>query len=154
VQGKEIHRLSKDFVSNDHSIFGRTIPNAVADKVGHFNVMIVMSAFTMALILGLWLPAAGNTAIITFAALFGIGSGAGISLTPALCAKISRLSDIGTPTGAAYSIAAIAALTGSPIGGKIVTDGEGSFKYTIVFGGICCAMGTIFFVATRGNEDP
>jgi MFS family permease len=121
----------------------------VADKAGHFNVMIVMSAFTTALILGLWLPATGNAAIITFAALFGVGSGAGISLTPALCAKISPLSEIGTRTGTAYSIAAFAALTGSPIGGKIVTDEEGPFKYTIVFGGVCCAIGTVFFVATR-----
>jgi hypothetical protein len=40
-------------------------------------------------------------------------------------------------------------LTGSPIGGKIVTDEEGPFKYTIVFGGVCCAIGTVFFVATR-----
>lgn len=136
-------------MTDRYSIFGRTIPNAVADKVGHFNVMIVMSAFTTVLILGLWLPSTGNAAIITFSALFGVGSGAGISLTPALCAKISPLSEIGTRTGAAYSIAAFAALTGSPIGGKIVTDEEGSFKYTIVFGGVCCAMGTVFFIATR-----
>lgn len=41
----------------------------MADKIGHFNVMILMSAFTTALILGLWLPATGNAAIITFATL-------------------------------------------------------------------------------------
>lgn len=64
----------------------------MADKAGHFNVMIVMSAFITALIVGLWLFATVNAAIINFAALLGVGSGAGISLTPALCAKTSHLS--------------------------------------------------------------
>ncbi|CAI7655009.1 unnamed protein product [Penicillium glandicola] len=138
-------------ILNGASIFGRTIPNALADKVGHFNVMIVMSGFTAILILALWLPATGNAAIIVFAALFGIGSGAGVGLTPALCAKISPLQEIGTRTGAAFSISAFAALTGSPIGGKLIADQHGSFKYAIVFGGICCAIGTMLFVAARAS---
>lgn len=133
------------------SIVGRTVPNAVADKFGHFNVMIVMSAVTTITILGLWLPATGNASMILFAALFGIGSGAGIGLTPALCAKISPLPEIGVRTGAAYSISAFAALTGSPIGGKTVTDAHGSFKYAIVFGGVCCGIGTALFVLTRAT---
>lgn len=135
----------------DNSIFGRTIPNALADKFGHFNVMIIMSGFTAILILALWLPATGNAAIIVFAALFGIGSGAGVGLTPALCAKISPLPEIGTRTGAAFSISAFAALTGSPIGGKLVADAHGSFKYAIVFGGVSCAIGTMLFIATRAS---
>jgi len=71
------------------------VPNVIADKVGHFNVMIVMGALTSILILGLWLPSTGNVPIILFASLFGISSGAGISLTPALCARLSPIQDIG-----------------------------------------------------------
>jgi MFS family permease len=121
----------------------------VADKVGHFNVMIVMSALTTILILAMWLPATGNATLIVFAALFGISSGAGISLTPALCAKISPLAQIGTRTGAAFSFAAIAALTGGPIVGRIILDGHGSFKYACVFAGVNCAVGTALFFVTR-----
>ena len=131
------------------SIIGRTVPNAVADKVGRFNVMIVMSAFTSILILALWLPATGNAANIVFAALFGIASGAGIGLTPALCAQVSPIQEIGIRTGTIFSIAAFAALTGSPIGGQIIGDSNGSFKYAIVFGGVSCAIGTALFIATR-----
>jgi MFS family permease len=98
------------------------LPNALTDKVGRFNVMIVMSTFTTVLILALWLPATGNTPLIIFAALFGIGSGAGIGLTPALCAQVSPVKDIGVRTGTVFAISSIAALTGSPIGGQIIAD--------------------------------
>lgn len=108
-----------------------------------------MSAFTTILVLALWLPATGNAPLIIFAALFGIGSGAGIGLTPALCAGISPIKDIGVRSGTIFSIASIAALTGSPLGGRIITDSDGSFKYTIVFAGMCCAVGTCLFLAAR-----
>lgn len=111
--------------------------------------MIVMGALTSILILGLWLPSSGNAPIIVFAALFGVSSGAGISLTPALCAKLSPIRDIGVRTGTVFTISAFAGLTGSPIGGAIISRSGGSFTNAIAFGGTFCAVGTILFVATR-----
>jgi MFS family permease len=131
------------------SIIGRTVPNAVADKVGLFNVMIVMATLTSVLVLGLWIPATGDAAIIAFAALFGISSGAGISLTPALCAKLSPIREIGVRTGTVFTISAFAGLTGSPIGGAIIASSGGNFTYAITFGGVTCAIGTLLFMATR-----
>ena len=131
------------------SIIGRTVPNIVADKVGRFNVMIVMSGFTTILILALWLPATGNAANIVFAAFFGIASGAGIGLTPALAAQVSPIQEIGIRSGTIFSIAAFAALTGSPIGGQIIVVTHGTFKYAVVFGGVSCAVGTALFIWTR-----
>ena len=131
------------------SVIGRTAPNALADKVGRFNIMIVMSSFTTLLILALWLPATGNTPIVLFAALFGIGSGAGIGLTPALCAQLSPIKDIGVRTGTIFAIASFAALSGSPIGGQIIADSLGSFRNTMAFSGVSCAVGAALFTATR-----
>ncbi|KAK0654184.1 putative monocarboxylate transporter [Cercophora samala] len=136
-------------ILNGASIIGRTVPNAMADKLGHFNMMIVMAAFTSILILGVWLPSSGDGAIITFAVLFGIGSGAGIGLTPVLIASISPLQQIGARTGTAFSIASLAALTGSPIGGAILTSANGAFQSTKIFGGVACAVGTLLFIAAR-----
>ncbi|EFQ33698.1 major facilitator superfamily transporter [Colletotrichum graminicola] len=136
-------------ILNATSLFGRTVPNAIADKVGHFNVMIVMGALTSILILALWLPSTGNVPIILFASLFGISSGAGISLTPALCAKLSPIRDIGVRSGTVFTISAFAGLTGSPIGGAIISRSQGSFTNAIAFGGTACAIGTMLFVATR-----
>ena len=111
--------------------------------------MIVMASFTTILILAMWLTATGNAAIIVFAALFGIASGAGIGLTPALCAQVSPIQEIGIRSGTVFSIAAFAALTGSPIGGQIISVDHGSFRYAIVFGGVSCAVGTALFIVER-----
>jgi MFS family permease len=136
-------------ITDNGSVFGRTVPNVIADKVGRFNVMIVMSAFTAVLILALWLPASGNAPLIIFAALFGIASGAGIGLTPALCAQVSPIKDIGVRTGTIFAISSIAALTGSPIGGQIITDSHGSFRNAQIFSGVTCFLGACLFTATR-----
>ena len=113
--------------------------------------MIVISALTGILILALWLPATGNIPIILFAALFEIGSGAGIGFTPVLAAQIAPIQEIGVSTGTAFSLSAFSALTGSPIGGQILIDSQNQFRYAILFGGISCAIGTSLFIATRVN---
>lgn len=125
------------------------MPNAIADKVGLFNVMIIMGTLTSILVLALWLPSTADAPIIVFAALFGVSSGAGISLTPALCAKLSPIRDIGVRTGTVFTISAFAGLTGSPIGGALIANSGGLFTDAIAFGGTACAVGTMLFVATR-----
>ncbi|KAL1969218.1 hypothetical protein VTN77DRAFT_472 [Rasamsonia byssochlamydoides] len=81
------------------SFFGRTVPNYIADKVGRFNVMILMTLLSTIFVLALWLPGRGAGAIITFAVLFGISSGAGIGLGPVLIAHISPDQGTGFPHG-------------------------------------------------------
>ena len=143
IAGKDICKLTL------FSIFGRTVPNALADKLGRFNVMIVTSVFTAIIALGLWLPATGNAPIIVSAVLLGIGTGAGIGLTPVLVAQLSPIEDIGVRTGTVFFVAAFAGLTGSPIGGQIISDDHGSFRYAIVFGGVSSAIGACLFLMTR-----
>lgn len=145
-------RLANYLVSilNAASIFGRTIPNIIADKkAGRFNVMIVMSLVTTILILGMWIPATSNAAIIVFAVLFGIASGAGIGLTPALGAQVSPIREIGVWQGTLFFLSSWAALTGSPIGGAILGQAHGDFRYPAVFAGISTFVGFALFLATR-----
>lgn len=118
------------------SFFGRTVPNYVADKVGRFNVMIVMVFLSAVVILGLWLPGRGDGALIAFAVLFGITSGAGIGLGPVLITNISPPKELGFRMGTIMSIAAIGTLTSPPIAGAIVTDDGGSYRYAAVFAGV------------------
>ena len=105
---------------NAGSIFGRTLPGIIGDKIGRFNTMTIFCALTTILILGMWIPADTNAIFLAYAPLFGFASGAAIGLTPALIAQISEIRDIGTRTGTAFGIASLAALTGTPIGGQLV----------------------------------
>jgi len=136
-------------ILNAASILGRSIPNVMADKYGRFNVMIVMCTFTTIIIFALWLPATGNAALIVFAVLFGVGSGAGIGLAPALIGQVSPIQEIGARVGSACAFASIAALTGAPIGGAILSRAGGDFRYTAVFAGITCAVGSALFLVAR-----
>jgi MFS family permease len=137
-------------IANAGSIFGRIIPNIAADRFGPFNITVISCTLCTILILGMWLPASGNpAATITFAALFGLVSGAGFSVPPVLVAAISPIQEIGVRTGGMYVLAAIAGLTGGPIGGQIIVDSKEETRYMKVFVGCCCAVGTGFFVACR-----
>lgn len=104
---------------------------------------------TAIFILALWIPATSNAGQLVFAPLFGFASGAAIGLTPALIAQISPIREIGTRTGTIFGIGAIGALTGSPIGGALITRDHGEFLYLQLFGGIVCLTGSVFYVITR-----
>lgn len=138
-------------IVNAGSIFGRTLPGWVGDKIGRFNTMIVMCFFTGTITLALWIPASSNAAIIVYAPLFGFSSGAAIGLTPALIAQISDVREIGARTGAMFGFASIAALTSAPIGGSLLDDHLGVHKYrhTKIWGGAFCLIGAVFYMVAR-----
>ncbi|KAF4219510.1 hypothetical protein CNMCM8980_006718 [Aspergillus fumigatiaffinis] len=136
-------------ILNGASFFGRTVPNYIADKVGRFNVMLVMTSLSAILVLALWLPARGNGALIIFAALFGITSGAIIGLGPVLIVSISPMSELGYRMGTVLAFAAVGTLTSPPIGGAIAADSGGGYTYTCVFSGVSFILGTIGLAALR-----
>jgi MFS family permease len=111
--------------------------------------MTVFCFFTSIIILALWIPTSSNVGELIFAPLFGFGSGAAIGLSPALIAQISPIKEIGTRTGLVFGIASIGALTGSPIGGALITREHGEFTYMQVFGGVVCFAGASFFLLAR-----
>ncbi|PYH97072.1 MFS general substrate transporter [Aspergillus ellipticus CBS 707.79] len=136
-------------VLNAASVFGRIIPGLIADKVGRFNVMAVATAVSGILTFALWLPARGNAPDIVFAVLFGFFSGAYVSLTPALIAQVSPISEIGIRTGSLYFFVSIAVLTGSPIAGALVSVDHGNYGYLEIFAGATMCAGAVCLIFTR-----
>ncbi|TVY42760.1 Fujikurins efflux protein [Lachnellula occidentalis] len=136
-------------ILNGASIFGRILPGIIADRVGRFNVMIVTSAFSAIIVLGLWLPSSGNAPILVFSALYGFSSGAFVSLAPSLIAQISPIREIGVRTGTFFLCVSFAGLTGSPIGGALLTQDNGEFHDLQIFAGVTMVAGTILFAASR-----
>lgn len=137
-------------ILNAVSFFGRVIPGYMADKIGRYNVLVFMCAFTVILDLALWIPAKSNAPIIVFAALYGFGSGAFVSMAPANIAQISPdVSKIGVRNGTLFAIISIAALIGNPIGGALVTRWNGKFTGLQIFCGCMQAGGTVFMILAR-----
>lgn len=137
-------------ILNAASIFGRTLPGYLADRLGRYNVMIFFSFLSGILVLALWLPSRGNAPAIVFSALYGFGSGAFVSLAPALVAQISDLREIGFRNGTFFSIISFAALTGTPIAGALVpnvlTD---PYTKLQIFAGVVMIAGASLFVVAR-----
>jgi MFS family permease len=110
-----------------------------------------MAAATLSTIfvLALWLPGHSSGSAIAFAALFGFSSGTYTAISPALVAHISDLKEIGTRSGTMYAFMSVAALTGSPIGGALISGADGSYWKLQVFTGCLLAAGTAFYLAAR-----
>lgn len=136
-------------ILNAASVFGRILPGFIGDRFGRYNVMSVLASFTFIITLAMWIPSKSNAPIIVFTALFGFGSGAIVSLPPALIAQISDVRKIGTRVGSLFFVMSFAALTGSPIGGALVTAEHGKFLHMQIYAGVIMAAGAFFFICAR-----
>jgi MFS family permease len=99
--------------------------------------------------LALWLPAKSNAPIIVFAALFGFGSGAFVSLAPSLIAQISDVRKIGVRTGTLFCIVSFAALISQPIGGALITRWNGAYTGLQIYAGVLMCGGAAVLLVAR-----
>ena len=107
-------------IFNAASCFGRTLPNALSDKTGPFN-MIAPGAAVVG-ILVLCINAITNIAgIVIMAILSGFFSGVFISMPPVCFVALTKdKSKIGTRMGMGFSMIALGVLAGGPGGGAIL----------------------------------
>ncbi|KAB5592443.1 transport protein [Ceratobasidium theobromae] len=132
-------------ILNAASIFGRTIPNFVADKLGPFNLLIPCSGITAVLIFAMF-GVKSSGALIVFSILYGFFSGAYVSLiTPVVISLAKNMQEIGVRLGIAFAIVGFAALTGTPIAGALLTSRLQwsrpiTFSAVVVLAG-CAALG-------------
>ncbi|KAI9641134.1 hypothetical protein NHQ30_010564 [Ciborinia camelliae] len=145
-------------ILNVGSIFGRIFPGWAADKLGRYNIQIIMCTVSFIVNLALWLPARGNAPIVIFALLYGFASGTFVSLAPAIVAQItSDMRHIGTRTGSMFALASVASLIGNPIAGALAALGpeNDQYMYLPIFTAVAIAIGTAILVfsksLTKGN---
>lgn len=132
-------------VMNAGSIFGRIIPNIIADRVGAINVLLPFTFVTSVLAFA-WMGIHNLGGIIAFAILYGFFSGAIVSLPPTALAALSPdLSRVGTRMGMCFSFAGFGLLLGSPIAGAILKS-TGKYIGAEAFGAAVIMVGFVFLV--------
>lgn len=136
-------------ILNAASLFGRVFPGFAADKIGAYNSQTAMAFFSGIIVLALWLPASGNAALIVFAALYGFGSGAFVTLCPALIAQISPIREIGLRNGMQFGVLAIPALVSNPIAGAFIARDDGGYMYVKIWTGVVLMVGASMYAFTR-----
>ncbi|CAG9975608.1 unnamed protein product [Clonostachys byssicola] len=135
-------------ILNAASLFGRLFSGFMGDKIGRYNIFVVVCYLSGIWILALWIPDTSNPALIAFAVLFGFCSGAYVSLIAPLVMQISPLPEIGFRTGLVFLISSIGGLTTNPINGAILEAPLG-FTGIKIFSGIMCLAGTTLILIAR-----
>ncbi|KAH9885147.1 major facilitator superfamily domain-containing protein [Xylariomycetidae sp. FL2044] len=131
---------------------GRALPALFADRIGIFNTISVSSLLTGTTILTLWLPfnyyPPTHTAFIVAAAVYGVVSGAFVSLLMPCAAKAGSLDTLGQRFGTFQAVMALSCLTGLPITGAILNaQHRTDFSGSQIFSGLSSLIGGILFVA-------
>ncbi|KAH9922390.1 MFS general substrate transporter [Fomitopsis serialis] len=142
------HRLSETLafytiaILNASSIIGRTIPNAIADRVGTLNIITPLAGITGALVFVMF-AATTPGAVIVFTILYGAFSGGLNAMCPPAFASMSRSPDeIGIRIGLGYWFCGFAMLTGSPISGALLGP-QDDWTKPIIFSGVVMLAGTV-----------
>lgn len=130
-------------------IIGRVIPGLVADKVGRYNIMIILATLTGIACFALWIPISNDAGILVFTAAFGCLSSGLTSIGPTLIAQISDIREIGARTGTAFAFQSFGALTGSPIASAIVDARGGDYLGLKLFCGFSIFASAVVFSSAR-----
>ncbi|KAL3475926.1 major facilitator superfamily domain-containing protein [Aspergillus californicus] len=139
-------------ILNGASFFGRIIPGLVADRVGTFNMMLVLGILSTILILGLWIPDSGFPGFVVFSVLFGFTSASTVSLGPAMVFQVSQERHMTRDLAVLYLIQSIAGLTSSPIGGALLDAGSDRDPLFLqVFCGVMTGAGSVLILLARNG---
>lgn len=159
--GRNIAHVSPTFtvyfvaIVNSSSVFGRVIPNYLADIFGPLTIIgpCVLSASIMAFC---WLAIDAEPGMIVFCVIYGFFVGAIVSL-PANCVfhltADHRLA--GTRLGMCFAIASLGMLTGNPIAGAILTgtgDNGADYRGIQYWTASLLASGAVLIVIARGVQ--
>ncbi|GIJ88142.1 hypothetical protein Asppvi_007059 [Aspergillus pseudoviridinutans] len=135
-------------ILNAGSLFGRLFAGFMSDKIGRYNIFIVVCYLSGIFILALWLPDSSNAGLVAFALFFGFFSGSYVSLITPLIMQVSPMAELGFRTGIVLFASAIAGLTTNPINGAILESG-GGWSGLKIFSGVFCLVGTTVVLIAR-----
>ncbi|RXG43188.1 hypothetical protein VDGE_09737 [Verticillium dahliae] len=109
-------------IMNGFSFVGRLLPGAVGDRLGHLNVLLVMTVFTFVSTGVTLLPFGARhiEALYAFSACWGLGSGSFLSLVPVCMGKTCEPKDYGRFYGTMNFVVSFAVLITVPIGGQLL----------------------------------
>ncbi|PQE15032.1 monocarboxylate permease protein [Rutstroemia sp. NJR-2017a BVV2] len=135
---------------SEHMLYIRPYHSRHAgDKLGRFNVMLVITTASTIIVLALWLPSRGKIPVILFSAFYGFTSRTFVLLVPALIAQISDIRKIGVRIGVNYLIVSVSGLIQNPIGGALISRNNGGYEYLQIFCGLTMAVGTMLYLVAR-----
>lgn len=130
---------------NGASLLGRIWPGFMADRIGHFNI-IVTSAFTSALVSFCWTAAKSLASLIVWNLAYGFVSGGILAMEVACPTLLVTEETHGAGVGIAMFASSFGSLFGTPIAGELVKRGYVSLS---CFAATMLVAGGIMLTITR-----
>ena len=154
--GRNILHISESSSINDLLIingvglFGRLIPNYLADRFfGPLNVIIPF-AFISGLLLYCWAAVTSPGGLIGFAVTYGLFAAGIQGLFPSVVASLTTdLKKTGVRMGMVFSAISFAVLTGPPLGGALIQNENGKYLDAQMWAGSSLISGFLMLVASR-----
>ncbi len=135
-------------ILNAASLFGRIIPNFLADNTGPLNMLLPCAAIS-SLLAFCWIAISSKAGLIIFCILYGFFSGTFVSLPPTTVVSLSpSLAVVGTRMGMSFAFAGFGLLVGSPVAGAILGSGT-NFTGVQAFCGGTVAAASVAVLAAR-----
>ncbi|KAI2624526.1 major facilitator superfamily domain-containing protein [Xylaria nigripes] len=126
----------------------RIVVPMVADRIGNINVIVVVASI-YAIVSFAWLAVHNVAGYYAFTVIYGATSASYQCLFPSTVARISpELENIGARLGMAFSITAIASLTGPPLGGAIQAT-SGGFRGPQIWAATVTTLSFVLFSILR-----
>jgi MFS family permease len=132
-------------ILNGASLFGRTLPGFMADKYGHFNV-IVVAVLGSAVVVFSWTMAVSIAGLVVWTFAYGFVSGAILSQQLACAGLLSTPETRGVAVGFVMASVSLAGLFGTPIAGALVRHG---YLALSCFAGAMLITGAVFLAGAR-----
>lgn len=135
---------------NVGSVFGRLLPNYLADRAGSLNVCIGCAAASAALLFG-WLGIRDLGGLVAFALLYGLASGGIVSVLPsAVMSMAPDMARVGTRMGMTFMLTGTSILVGTPIAGWILGDfSDARWKGVMGYSAAGVTLSVLAFAASR-----
>ncbi|TFY76406.1 hypothetical protein EWM64_g7608 [Hericium alpestre] len=122
-------------VANAASGFGRLASGFAADRFGAMNIMAPMTGL-VGIMTYIWPFVHGQGPVAAVAVIYGLTSGAFVSLLATPMIAFGEASDVGRRAGMFMTTLSIGALAGPPISGAINTA-TGEYKAVGIYAGSC-----------------
>lgn len=122
-----------------------------ADRIGRLNMILICSVVSSITVFALWMVGTRGT-FIAFVVLYGIFSGAIISLLPTCLMDLFGVANYQALTGLMYFSRGIGNMLGSPIAALLITgngSNAGDFRNAIIYNGVMLAASTLCLAALR-----
>jgi MFS family permease len=137
-------------IFNAASCFGRTIPNAISDKTGPFN-LVAPGATIVGILIFCMIAVTSEAAIIIIAILTGFFSGVFIAMPPVCFVALTKdKSKIGTRIGMGFGMIGFGVLAGGPGGGSVLGTADPlNWTGLWIFGGVSATVSGLCYFALR-----